>query len=157
MKFRHGFTLIELVIVIVILAILAVVAAPKFISLRKESLTNTLLGMRSAIEGAGQQTFSMAAVRGLETSAATSIATQGLTIPLVYGYPAGGVSSGLPALIEFPEGDWNQRASVYAGAWVYWHGTLEEDAGVGQCYLRYRQPTAAGLKPVIDIQTTGCE
>jgi prepilin-type N-terminal cleavage/methylation domain len=157
MKFRKGFTLIELVIVIVILAILAVVAAPKFISLRKESLTNTLLGMRSAIEGAGQQTFSMAAVRGLETSAATSITTQGLTIPLVYGYPAGGVSSGLPALIEFPDGDWNQRASVYAGAWVYWHGTLEEDAGVGQCYLRYRQPTAAGLKPVIDIQTTGCE
>lgn len=157
MKFRHGFTLIELVIVIVILAILAVVAAPKFISLRKESLTNTLLGMRSAIEGAGQQTFSMAAVRGLETSAATSITTQGLTIPLVYGYPAGGVSGGLPALIEFPDGDWNQRASVYAGAWVYWHGTLEEDAGVGQCYLRYRQPTATGLKPVIDIQTTGCE
>jgi MSHA pilin protein MshA len=157
MKFRKGFTLIELVIVIVILAILAVVAAPKFISLRRESLTNTLLGMRSAIEGAGQQTFSMAAVRGLETSAATSITTQGLTIPLVYGYPAGGVSSGLPALIEFPDGDWNQRASVYAGAWVYWHGTLEEDAGVGQCYLRYRQPTAAGLKPVIDIQTTGCE
>jgi len=157
MKFRKGFTLIELVIVIVILAILAVVAAPKFISLRKESLTNTLLGMRSAIEGAGQQTFSMAAVRGLETSAATSITTQGLTIPLVYGYPAGGVSSGLPALIEFPDGDWNQRASVYAGAWVYWHGTLEEDAGVGQCYLRYRQPTAAGLKPMIDIQTTGCE
>ncbi len=157
MKFRHGFTLIELVIVIVILAILAVVAAPKFISLRKESLTNTLLGMRSAIEGAGQQTFSMAAVRGLETSAATSITTQGLTIPLVYGYPAGGVSNGLPALIEFPDGDWNQRASVYAGAWVYWHGTLEEDAGVGQCYLRYRQPTATGLKPVIDIQTTGCE
>lgn len=157
MKFRKGFTLIELVIVIVILAILAVVAAPKFISLRKESLTNTLLGMRSAIEGAGQQTFSMAAVRGLEASAATSLTTQGLTIPLVYGYPAGGVSSGLPALIEFPDGDWNQRASVYAGAWVYWHGTLEEDAGVGQCYLRYRQPTAAGLKPVIDIQTTGCE
>lgn len=157
MKFRNGFTLIELVIVIVILAILAVVAVPKFISLRSESLVNTLMGMRSAIEGAGQQTVSLAAIRGIDKSASATMSAQGMTIPLVYGYPAGGISTGLPALIEFPEGDWNQRASVYAGAWVYWHGTLKEDAGTGQCYLRYRQPTAVGLKPVIDIQTTGCK
>lgn len=157
MKHSHGFTLIELVMVIVVLGILSVVAAPKFISLRKDSLISTLYGMRSAIDTAGQETYSMAVVRGLETSASASITSHGQIIPLVYGYPAGGVSTGLSSLIEFPTGDWKQRASVYDGAWVYWHGTLQEDAGTAQCYLRYRQPTAAGRRPVIDIETSGCK
>ena len=109
MKHSHGFTLIELVVVIVVLGILSVVAAPKFISLRKDSLVSTLYGMRSAIDTAGQETYSMAAVRGLETSASASISSHGQTIPLVYGYPAGGVSNGLSSLIEFPSGDWKQR------------------------------------------------
>lgn len=153
----RGFTLIELVIVIVLLGILGVLAASKMISLRKESLVSTLYGMRSAIEAVGQQTYALAAVRGLENSASASVVNNTQTIPLVYGYPAGGVSAGLSSLIEFPAGDWHQRASVYAGAWVYWHGTLQEDAGVGQCYLRYRQATAAGKKPVMDIETSGCK
>ncbi len=157
MKNPHGFTLIELVMVIVVLGILSVIAAPKFISLRKDSLVSTLYGMRSAINTAGQETFSMAAVRGLETSASASISSHGQTIALVYGYPAGGVSSGLSSLIEFPAGDWKQRASVYPGAGVSWHGPLQEDAGPAQCYLRYRQSTAAGLRPVIDIETSGCK
>ena len=156
-KSSHGFTLIELVMVIVVLGVLSVIAAPKFISLRKDSLVSTLYGMRSAIDTAGQETYSMAAVRGLETSASASISSHGQTIPLVYGYPAGGVSNGLSSLIEFPTGDWKQRASIYPGAWVYWHGTLQEDVGQAQCYLRYRQPTAAGRRPVIDIETSGCK
>ena len=89
MKHSHGFTLIELVVVIVVLGILSVVAAPKFISLRKDSLVSTLYGMRSAIDTAGLETYSMAAIRGLETSASASISSRGQTIPLVYGYPAG--------------------------------------------------------------------
>ncbi len=109
MKHSHGFTLIELVIVIVILGILSVIAAPKYISLRKDALVSTLYGMRSAIDTAGQETYSMALVRGLETSASASISSHGQVIPLVYGYPAGGVSSGLSSLIEFPSGDWKQR------------------------------------------------
>ncbi len=153
----RGFTLIELVIVIVLLGILGVLAVSKMVSLRKESLVSTLYAMRSAIEAAEQQTYALAVVRGLENSASASVVSNTQTIPLVYGYPAGGVSAGLSSLIEFPAGDWKQRASVYAGAWVYWHGTLQEDAGVGQCYLRYRQATAAGKKPVMDIETSGCK
>ena len=115
-KSSHGFTLIELVMVIVVLGVLSVIAAPKFISLRKDSLVSTLYGMRSAIDTAGQETYSMAAVRGLETSASASISSHGQTIPLVYGYPAGGVSNGLSSLIEFPTGAWKQRASINPGA-----------------------------------------
>ena len=53
-KSSHGFTLIELVMVIVVLGVLSVIAAPKFISLRKDSLVSTLYGMRSATGTAGQ-------------------------------------------------------------------------------------------------------
>lgn len=156
MKAATGFTLIELVVVIVLLAILGVAAAPKLISLRKDALVSTLHAMRAAIDTAGTQTLALATVRGLENQASATLVSQGLTIPVVYGYPAGGVSTGMAALIEAPADDWNQRASIYAGAWVYWHGAFTEDAGTVQCYLRYRQPTAAGSKPVIEIETSGC-
>ena len=59
-------------------------------------------------------------------------------------------------MVTTPSGDWKQRASVYSGAWIYWHGAIDEDAGTAQCFVRYRQPTAAGNAPVIDYVSTGC-
>ena len=59
-------------------------------------------------------------------------------------------------MVTTPAGDWKQRARVFSGAWVYWHGVINEDAGTAQCYVRYRQPTAAGNAPVVDYVSNGC-
>ncbi len=63
---KHGFTLIELIIVIVILGILAVIAAPKFIDLQSEARISTLNGYKAAIEGANTMTRGYATLHGLD-------------------------------------------------------------------------------------------
>lgn len=80
----------------------------------------------------------------------------GFIVSFVYGYPAG-TATGIVPMVTTPSGDWKQRASVYSGAWVYaGHGAIDEDAGTAQrCFVRYRQPTAAGNAPVIDYVSTG--
>jgi MSHA pilin protein MshA len=151
----HGFTLIELVVVIIILALLAVVASSKFISLRKDAIVSTMVGMETAMQSAATLTYSKAAIAGVERLATTTLNIDGVNVNLAYGYPDG-TAAGIAMLMNIPEGDWNKRPSVYAGAWIYWHGVITEDAGKAACYLRYRQVTSATARPVIDVQTSGC-
>ncbi|MDD8059858.1 MULTISPECIES: prepilin-type N-terminal cleavage/methylation domain-containing protein [Shewanella] len=150
-----GFTLIELVVVIIILAILAIAASSRFIDLRKDAIVSTMVGMESAMQSAATLTYSKAAVAGVERLETTTLDIDGVEVALAYGYPDG-TAAGIDLLMNLPEGDWQKRASVYNGAWVYWHGVIDEDAGVAQCYLRYRQATSTTARPVIDVQTSGC-
>lgn len=151
----QGFTLIELVVVIIILALLAVVAQSKFISLRKDAIVSTMVGMETAMQSAATLTYSKAAIAGVERLATTTLNIDGVNVNLAYGYPDG-TAAGIAMLMNIPEGDWNKRPSVYAGAWIYWHGVITEDAGKAACYLRYRQATSTTARPVIDVQTSGC-
>lgn len=153
---QPGFTLIELIAVIVILGILAATALPKFVSLRREALVSTMQGLRGALQSAATLAYAKALIAGRQNDPAATITINGESINLAYGYPAGTASGIVPLLTTPPDG-WKQRASVYAGAWVYWHGAIEEDAGVAQCYIRYRQPTGPGLSPVIDLEASGCK
>lgn len=82
-----GFTLIELVVVIVILAILAIVASSKFISLRKEAIVSTMVGMETAMQSAATLTYSKAAIAGAERLASTTLNIDGVDVVLAYGYP----------------------------------------------------------------------
>ncbi|MGI2110467.1 pilus assembly FimT family protein [Shewanella frigidimarina] len=151
----HGFTLIELVVVIIILALLAVVASSKFISLRKDAIVSTMGGMETAMQSAATLTYSKAAIAGVERLATTTLNIDGVNVNLAYGYP-NGTAAGIPLLMNLPDNDWNKRPSVFTGAWIYWHGVITEDAGKAACYLRYRQVTSATVRPVIDVQTSGC-
>jgi MSHA pilin protein MshA len=156
MRPSHGFTLIELVVVIIILALLAVVASSKFISLRKDAIVSTMVGMETAMQSAATLTYSKAAIAGVERLATTTLNIDGVNVNLAYGYPDG-TAAGIAMLMNIPEGDWQQRKSTLPiTAWVYWHGVIKEDAGVAACYLRYRQVTSATTRPVIDVQTSGC-
>ena len=150
-----GFTLVELVVVIIVLAILAIVASGKLISLRKNAIVSTMEGMETAMQSAATLTYSKATIAGVEKLASTTLNIDGTTVSLAYGYP-NGTAAGIAMLMDVPQGDWQKRASVYSGAWVYWHGMINEDAGVAQCYLRYRQATSSTARPVIDVQTSGC-
>lgn len=152
---QSGFTLIELVVVIVVLAILAVTAAPRFLNLKDEALLNSMKGLEAAINSAASMAYGKALIDNVENDESSTISYNGQSIDLVYGYPAG-TDSGIALVITAVPDDWNQRASVYSGAYVYWHGAIDEDAGTAQCYIRYRQPTGENLEPVIDFVDTGC-
>lgn len=154
-KQSRGFTLIELVVVIIILAILAIAANSRFIDLRKDAIVSTMVGMESAMQSAATLTYSKAAIAGVERLETTTLDIDGVDVVLAYGYPDG-TAAGIDLLMNIPDKDWKKRPSVYDGAWIYWHGVIDEDAGVAQCYLRYRQATSTTARPVIDVQTSGC-
>lgn len=153
-KNNNGFTLIELIVVIVILGVLGGVAIPKLINIKREAIISTMKGLNAALESSATLVHAKAIIYGLQNEPSSTIDINGKTVNLAYGYPDG-TASGIALLVETPPTDWKQRASVYDGAWVYWHGVIPVDAGAAQCYIRYRQSTS-GARPVIDFEQAGC-
>jgi MSHA pilin protein MshA len=152
---QTGFTLIELTMVIIVLGILAATVLPRFLNLRTEAIVSSMHGIDAAIASATTLTNAKAIINHVDHLASASITVDGETIDLAYGFPAG-TANGIAKLITTPSDDWKQRASTISGAWVYWHDVINEDAGSANCYVRYRQATSVGVRPVVDFVQTGC-
>jgi MSHA pilin protein MshA len=150
-----GFTIVELVVVIALLGILSAVALPRFIDVRTDATLATMEGLVKAIQTSQNLTHARAMINGRQSLAIDTMVVEGQMVEMVYGYPSG-TANGIPMMIQTIPDGWQQRASIINGAWVFWHGQIREDAGVAQCYIRYRQSAGPGQVPVIDFQSTGC-
>ncbi|MGI2258848.1 prepilin-type N-terminal cleavage/methylation domain-containing protein [Shewanella sp. GXUN23E] len=168
---QRGFTLIELVIVIIILGILAVVAAPKFINLKHDALTETIVNMQGQLKSANDLVFSRAAVAGKENleysnihnPVDSSLIIDGKRVDLHYGHiqPS---SANIDGIMHIDDADWTvvSTPGIFGQAYMTPRGApafgakSTGDIDKSQCFLKYSFDRAHYQQPSYEVNTAGC-
>lgn len=145
---QSGFTLVELVLVISILGIIAAMAFPRFANSGSDARKSVLTTIQGAAMAGANVAYTKALLSGVSVTAPASgpnppsIALDGITVWLAYGYPA----SGSINLTMQDQGGAVFTNNSSIGVW-----TLRTN-----CSLTYTPAAMAGAIPSFTQVTSGC-
>lgn len=155
MKKQMGFTLIELIMVIVILGILAAFALPRFQDFGSNARAATIQGIEGAVRSASAIAHAAClADNGCNQGAAgETVAVEGLTIDMEFGYPAADdTNNGLEDVAQISGNDITYTWDTTTGATIDIAGA----ATPANCQVTYTEATAPNTSPVITADVTAC-
>ena len=136
---RHGFTLIELIIIVTILSILAAFAFPRFSTLKVE--------VRSAathsLSGHIRSTAALAHALWLAEGQPPVVIMEGARISMVNGYPA---------LASIDDTLSSRNGYSFSAD----DGVFTRDDSTGICQVDYDEAVVRGTSPEIRLDIAGC-
>jgi MSHA pilin protein MshA len=155
-KHQKGFTMIELIMVIVILGILAAVALPRFYDLQSDARVAKMQAALGSIKSAAAIAHSAALINN-QTGATGSVTMEGVSVPLVLGYPDVNTTAASSGIVIAAGGlsDYD-LATTAATATVL---TVQVDAAHTTCKITYTEPASAGAAPTFSAApaATDCD
>ena len=144
---QRGFTLIELVVVIVILGVLAAFAVPRFAALDSKARIAAVQTLGGSVRSAAALAHGLAIANG-QTGATGTIAMEGATINLVFGYPAA-TAACIQATLQDTTGFTTTAGPPFNFAKTGANGTTPAN-----CNVTYAAAASTGSAPTITVSAT---
>ena len=151
---KHGFTLIELIVVTVLLGVLGAVAAPRFIDLSSDARVSSLEALEGSMRSASRLVNLKATIEDkLDCATDPTVEMHGATISLRCGFPCPHPSGITNAVIT--EAPFNWVGGNCGGQLGFIEVQISDAPDPNNCKIRYTSARET-QEPGYTITSSGC-